>query len=230
MALLAATITFSACSSDDDDNTSNEPQAKTYSEVGVWEFGNYFVSLSSDHFLTAYVAPNFIDCGTYNRSNDDVITSTNTYYAKSTTYAIKSIDDRTMKVDVAYTDVNGDSKTASLTLTKGSKTPTEKDNPLVGKNYSWQALHGVTTMTFSSFNTGLMTSTWVNFKDYPLTIYYIYLDNYVYYQEFKPSGRQMPTIGGWGNEADDGTINVSKVTFNSDGSIKEMIGAKSEKL
>lgn len=230
MALIVAAITFSACSSSDDDKSSDEPQTKTYSEVGVWESGNYFVSLSSDHFLTAYVAPNFIDCGSYTRSNDDVITSSNSYYAKSTTYTIKSIDDKSMKIDVAYTDVKGDSKSTSLTLAKSSKTPTVKDNPLIGKNFSWQALHGVTTMTFNTFNTGLQTSTWKNFEDYPLTIYYIYFDGCVYYQQFWPRGRQIPSIGGWGTKADTGDIIVSKVTFSNDGSIQDMTGVTDEKL
>lgn len=228
MALIAATITFNACSSSDDDNN-DEPQTKTYSEVGVWESGNYFVSLSSDHFLTAYIAPNFIDCGSYTRS-DDVITSNNSYYAKSTTYTIKSIDDKSMKIDVAYTDVSGDSKTASLTLTKSEKTPTTKDNPLIGKNFSWQSLHGVTTLTFNTFNTGLQTSTWVNFADYPLTLYYIYYNGYVYYQQFWPRGRQIPSIGGWGTKADTGSIIVLNVTFGSDGSIQDMTGVSDEKL
>lgn len=228
-ALLAASITFNACSSDDDDSNSDEPQATTYSEVGVWESGNYFVSLSSDHFLTAYVAPNFIDCGTYTR-NDNVITSNNSYYAKSTTYTIKSIDDKSMVIEVAYTDVSGDNKTTNLTLAKSNTATTTKDNPLIGKNFSWLSLHGVTTLTFQTFNTGLQTNTWVNFADYPLTLYYIYFNGYVYYQQFWPRGKQIPTIGGWGTYADTGNIIVLKVTFGSDGSIQDMRGVSDEKL
>lgn len=230
MALLVAAITFSACSSDDDDDSDKQPTKTYYSEVGVWESGNYFISLSSDHFLTAYVAPNFIDCGSYARSNDNVITSSNSYYVKSTTYSIKLIDKKSMKIDVAYTDVNGNSKSTSLTLSKSNKTPTTKDNPLVGKNFSWQSLHGVTTLNFNTYNTGTQSSTWVNFTDYPLTLYYIYFNGYVYYQQFWPKGRQIPSIGGWGTKADSGEIIVSKVTFSNDGSIQNMIGVTDERL
>lgn len=228
MLLFAAVFTLGSCSSNDN-GKSEEPQVKSYSEVGVWESGNYFISLSSDHFLTAYVAPGFLDCGVYSRS-DDVITSNNTYFAKTTTYNIKSIDDKSMTVNIAYKDIAGKNKTTSLTLTKSSKVPVGKDNPLIGKSYSYQSTGGIITMAFNTYNTGLMTSTWKNFKPYPLTLFYIYFDNYVFFQEFTPAGRQMPSIGGWGNRADNGEIMVSKVTFGSDGSIMEMIGAAPERL
>lgn len=232
MALLAATIAFTACSSDDNDDNdkkSEEKLTKTDSEVGVWKSGNYFVSLSSDHFMTAYVAPNFIDCGSYTRNNN-VITSTNTYYAKTTTYTIRSISEKSMTVDVSYRDLLGKNKTNSLVLTKTSITPTTKDNPLVGKSFSWQGVYGVTTMAFNSYNTGVKSNTWKNYKDYPLPIYYIYFDGCLYYQEFSPAGKQMPSIGGWGTHVDDGVITVIKVSFNNDGSIQGMINVDKDKL
>lgn len=228
MLIIASVFTLGSCSSDDDEK-SKEPQTKSYTEVGVWQSGNYFISFSSDHFLTAYVAPGFMDCGAYSRS-DDVITSSNTYFAKTTTYNIKSIDDKSMTVNITYTDIAGESKTTSLTLTKSSKVPEGKDNPLIGKSYSYQSTHGITTMAFNTYNTGLMTSTWKIFAPYPLTVFYVYFENCVYFQEFKPSGRQMPSMNGWGNRADNGEIMVSKVTFGSDGSIRDMKDAAPERL
>lgn len=227
MTLIAAVIAFSGCSSDND-NFGDSP-AKTYSEVGVWTSGNYFISLSSEHFLTAYIAPGFLDCGQYARSGN-AITSNNNYFAKSSVYNIKSIDDKTMKVEISYTDISGNTKTTTLELSKSDKAPVEKDNPLVGKSYSWKELYGTATMSFNTYDTGMLTSTWKNYADYPLTVYYIYFDGYVYYQEFSPAGRQMPTIGGWGNRTDDGEIIVSKVTFGNDGSIIDFTNAEKEKL
>ena len=60
-------IGFISCGDDDDEDNPNPNQEQPtviYSPVGVWESGNYFLSLSSDNFLTAYFAERFLDCAT----------------------------------------------------------------------------------------------------------------------------------------------------------------------
>lgn len=212
-----------SCGGSDDDDTPNTPEVKTYSEVGVWTSGNYFISLSSDNFLTAYVAPNFIDCGTYSRSDDNVITSTNTYYSKNTTYTIKSIDDKSMSVDVSYSDVHGDSKTKSLVLTKTTKSPTIKENPVSGKSYTWYStVFGNETFAFNSYNNGKKSGTKGSCRNYPIDFYYIYYNNCVYFQQFNPAGSQTPSIGGWNGKCGTGEISVDTVTFDRSGRIFEL--------
>lgn len=66
--MLAAilSIGFVSCGGDNDEDNPNpnpEQPTVTYSPFGVWESGNYFLSLSSDIFLTAYFAERFLDCG-----------------------------------------------------------------------------------------------------------------------------------------------------------------------
>lgn len=105
-------LAFISCGGDDEeDNTNPAPEqpTTTYSPVGVWESGNYFLSLSSDNFLTAYFAERFLDCGNYTIS-DDMITCNNTYYARPTQYKIKSISATQLQVEISYVDVYGDNQ------------------------------------------------------------------------------------------------------------------------
>lgn len=227
VSLMVVLLAITSCSSDDDDSPSKPatPEPRTYSEVGVWENGNYFVSLSSDHFLTAYVAPNFIDCGTYSRSNANVITSTNSYYSKNTTYTIKSIDDKSMTVEISYKDFRGEDKSKSLVLTKTDKTPTIKENPVSGKSYTWLSdVFGNETYAFNTYNTGKQSCTKGSARKYPMDFYYIYFNNCLYYQTFNPAGTQTPSIGGWNVKADTGEISVDTVTFDRNGRIYELYG------
>lgn len=225
--LILFTVTglfLSACSGSDDTDGPSTPEVKTYSEVGVWESGNYFLSLSSDNFLTAYVAPNFIDCGTYSRSDNNIITSTNTYYSKSTTYTIKSINDNSMSVDISYSDVHGESKTKSLILTKSAKMPpTIKENPVSGKSYTWYStVFGNETFAFNSYDTGRKSGTKGSCRKYPVDFFYIFFNNRIYYQQFNPAGTQTPSIGGWNGKCGTGEITVDTVTFDKSGRIYEL--------
>ena len=82
---------FMSCSKDDGKTDvvpepEPEPEPIVYSEVGVWESGQYFLALSEDRTLSAYVAPNFIDAGSYTINDDKIITCTNNFYVRTTTY------------------------------------------------------------------------------------------------------------------------------------------------
>ena len=71
------TLALYACDKDDSNSEPEPEPAIVYSEIGVWEYNHYFIALNSDHTISAYFAPNYIDGGTYSIS-DNVITCKNT--------------------------------------------------------------------------------------------------------------------------------------------------------
>lgn len=194
-----------------------------YSETGVWESGEYFISFSSDKFLTAYVADGFIDCGPYARSEDDVVSCKNPYFEKTTTYKIAEISGKTMRVEVSYVDVLGNSNTTSLDLVKSDKEPTEKGHKLAGASYTYfgslGGVRGNFSWEFLTYYSGLRTSDTKNLAPYPIRFFYIYLGDMIYVQRFTPVGMQTPTIGGWTNDVNNGVVQIWSVEFNSAGMI-----------
>lgn len=128
-----------------------------------------------------------------------------------------------MSVDVSYSDVHGDSKTKSLILTKTTKSPTIKENPVSGKSYTWYStVFGNETFAFNSYDTGKKSGTKGSCKNYPIDFYYIYYDNCIYYQQFNPAGGQTPSIGRWNDKCGTGEISVDTVTFDKSGRIFEL--------
>lgn len=216
--LLCVTTLLGSCSSSSENE--EEEESKT-NIVGVWSDGKHFVSINSDAFLTAYVAPNFIDCGNITEDGK-VITCHNVYFNKNTTYKIISATDSKMNILVSYKDVLGEDKSVILSLTKTTDTPATKDHPLTGKTYTYMTSYiGNVTFSFSTYSIALMTSTSITCRKYPLTIFYIYIGDKLYFQKFTQKGIQVPTIGGWTTDVDDGEISVYKLKFDTDGSITE---------
>ena len=212
--LLVITMFFSLISCDGENFEENQNE-KQYSPIGVWECGNYFLSLSSDNFLTAYFAERFLDCGNYSLSGDTLIICNNTYYARPTKYKIENITDNGLQVTISYTDMEGVERVKTMTFTKSDKIPTTKDNPVVGKSYGTRLSSANITTTFTTYNTGMRTADSGSMKKYPLSMYYIYYDGCIYFQTFKTT-TQMPSIGGWNPSKD---IIVWQLEFDSDGSI-----------
>lgn len=218
---LAMLFVIVSCGKENTENNPNEEEEKVYSEVGVWESGNYFISFSSDGFLTSYVASDFIDCGSYTKSADKVITCNNLYFSHSTTYAVQSLDDEKMTVKISYQDVDGNSKSTSLTLTKSSKTPSAKESNLVGKMYTYlKSGYGHITFQFTNYYSATKTSDKTNIAKYPLSLFYIYFNGYCYFQTFNTAER-VGLIGGWNQISGTGEITVYKFSFNSNGSISD---------
>lgn len=221
LALVAMlSLGFVSCGGDDEEeNPLPEQPAAKYSPVGVWESGNYFLSMSSDGFLTAYFAERFLDCGNYMISNDEkLITCNNTYYARPTQYSVKSLSATQLQVEISYVDVYGESQSKSLTFTKSDKAPVTKDNPVVGKSYTtyFSASSSVQiTTAFTTYNTGTKTANGGNMAKYPMTMYYVFFNNRVYYQTFK-TAVQMPSIGGWNPTTE---ITVWELEFAPNGTI-----------
>lgn len=190
--------------------------------VGVWSDGKHFLSISSDGYLAAYAGNNFIDCGSFTITGS-IIKCSNTYYSKETVYTITSVSDNSISVKVDYTDIYGDSKTSNLVLAKTNDTPTVKDHALNGKSASYLTTSlGTITLDFSGYNYGKKTSTLSNCKKYPLSLFYVYINGKVYFQQFTSKTGQVPSIGGWTTSCDDGTIFVYEVKFASNGMVEDI--------
>lgn len=219
-----------------DDNTSLRLTLQKMDEsykskyVGVWSDGKHFISISSDNFLAAYAGTGFIDCGSIT-VNGNVIKCSNTYFSKETSYTVTSVSDNSLAVKVNYTDVHGDSKMSNLTLTKTSDAPTTKDHALNGKSVSYLTTSlGTITLDFSGYNSGKKTSTLSNCKKYPLSLFYVYINGKVYFQQFKSQTGQVPSIGGWTTSCDDGTIIVYEVKIASNGMIEDISNITQEAI
>ena len=229
LTIVLVNVGLIACGNDDDkdnpkpeqptvtSNSNQEEPTTTYSAVGVWESGNYFLSLSSDNFLTAYFAERYLDCGNYS-IRDGIITCNNTYYARPTQYKIKTLSDTQLQVEISYVGVYGEKQNKSLTFNKSDKLPVTKDNPISGKSYTTYFSSSSSVRITNSFNTyytGTKRANSGNMANYPMNMYYIFFNNRIYYQTFK-STSQMPTIGGWIPTTD---ITVWELKFAPDGTI-----------
>ena len=78
------------------------------------------------------------------------------------------------------------------------------------------------TLDFSGYNYGKKTSTLSNCKKYPLSLFYVYINRKVYFQQFTSKTGQVPSIGGWTTSCDDGTIFVYEVKFASNGMVEDI--------
>ena len=197
---------------------------------GVWSDGKHFISIGSDGYLASYAGYNFIDCGNFT-TNGLTLTCSNTYFNKQTTYQIKSLMDSKMEVVVSYTDVHGDSKNTNLSLSKLSDVPAIKDHQLNGKMFSFRTTSfGTVTYDFSTYNTGKKTSSTSNCSKYPLNLFYVFINGQLYFQQFTNKTGQVPTIGGWTTNVNNGDISVYRLTFDASGSVTDFENISSEAL
>lgn len=235
IATVMAAFTFTSCSKDDNEDVKPlpepEPEPIVYSEVGVWESGQYFIALNEDHTLTAYVAPNFIDAGSYSISDEKIITCKNNFYVRTTTYSIKSIDDKNMRVDVKYVDDEGNEKSTSLNLVKSDKEAPSRSNPLVGKTYNFLTNYfGTVTYSFESDNLGMKTSTNKNASRCPIRLFYITIEDLCYFKGYNYSQAvQVVSVGGW-NDSDMSNLEVLRFTMGAGGVITDMTNVSKDVL
>lgn len=218
--LLCAVI---ACEKPNQNGSTEEPE-KVFSEVGVWESGEHFLSFSSDGFCSAYLSDSFIDSGSYQRDKN-VIVCSNTYFNRETKYTISSITDSDLRVSYSFTDTKGKTWTGSLSFTKSSKKATSSNHILVNKSYSINSSYtGTITYKYTTNNSGTRTASSGSARQYPLRIFYVFLDNQVYMQYFTSGsgGNAIPTIGGWTNQADNEQIFKYQLEFSGSGDISRM--------
>lgn len=227
---MALILSLCACDKNESENDNSEQTPQTepeqsvvYSEVGVWENGKYFIALSDDHTISAYVAPNFIDGGMYSISDDKVITCKNTFYVRTTTYAIESIDDKNMKVKINYVGNDGIECVTTLNLTKSAKEAPSLYNPLVGKSYSYTATtFGKITYSFNVDGIGFKMCTKSSASNYPLNLFYVTLEDRCYYLCYNQENGRVPLIGEWNNENELNNLKVFKITFGEGETISDL--------
>ena len=187
---------------------------------------NHFVSFNAEKYCASFVAIGFIDNGNFS-FEDGTVTVHNNYFNREHSYSIKSVKDGKMDLSVTYTDFRGDKKTTSLTLSKTTEKPVSKENPLIGKSYTARSQYfGTVTTSFITSCSGKKTASSGNARKYPLNVYYVYRDGTFYRQLYTDKNHQVPSIGAWTTNADDGNIVRQKVIFADNGSIEgvETIG------
>ena len=191
----------------------------------------YFLALSEDRTLSAYIAPNFIDAGSYTINDDKIITCKNNFYVRTTTYSIKSIDDKNMKVVIKYVDDDGNEKSTSLDLVKSDKEAPSRSNPLVGKTYNFLTNYfGTVTYSFESDNMGMKTSTSKSVAKYPIRLFYITLDDLCYFKGYNYSQAiQVVAVGGW-NDGSMTDLEVLRFTIGAGGVIVDMTNVSKDVL
>ncbi|MBO7145499.1 MAG: hypothetical protein J6W13_11825 [Salinivirgaceae bacterium] len=235
---VALILSFCACDKNDSENNNPEPtpqpepeQPTVYSEIGVWESGKYFIALSEDHTISAYVAPNFIDGGMYSISDDKVITCKNTFYVRTTTYTIESIDDKNMKVKINYMGNDGTESVTTLNLTKSDKEAPSLNNPLVGKSFTYlTTTFGKITYSFNVDGMGLKMCTKSPASNYPLKAFYVTLEDRCYYMCYNQENGRVPLIGEWNNEESLNNLKVFKFKFGDGGTISDLEDVSNEYL
>lgn len=208
-------IMFVSCS---DDDNNNPPQEESASIIGTWGYENYFASFGEDGFYCSYLDEEFIDSGDYKQSGS-IVTCSNAYFNRNTTFKIMNVTETEMIVEISYIDLNGNSEKKNMVLTKCGIESASKENPLIGRNISWNTYDtfGIITMNFNTYDSGVKTASKGSAKKYPLDFFYIYIDNKMYYQILRNNSIQVPTIGGWNTNYND--VSCWNIIISSDGSI-----------
>ena len=228
LALIVPMLAFTGCGGDDEPDNPNkpdEPKITTQTLAGVWENGDKFISFTVDGFYCAYLADNFIASGAYSISND-VVKCNNVYYGTELSLSVSNIDAKNIKGKVSYVDFDGKPTEINVNFNKSDKTPTPKENILIGKSYS--SLGAYTdgsgmfddVYDFNLFNSATITRTKKSgLKDSKIkNLHYIYLAPNLYYQQFKP---KTAGLSSFYNKCDNGEVIKEEVTI-SNGQITDI--------
>lgn len=220
LALIVPMFAFTSCGGDDEPDNPNkpdEPKVTTQTLAGVWENGDKFISFTADGFYCTYLADKFIASGAYSISND-MVKCNNAYYGTELTFSVSAIDAKAIKGNVKYVDFEGKPVENNLSLQKSDKTPTPKENILIGKSYS--SLGAYTdgsgmyddVYDFNLFNSATITRTKKSgLKDSKIkNLHYIYLAPNVYYQQFKP---KTAGLSSFYNKCYNGEVIIREVTL-----------------
>lgn len=220
LVLMVPMLAFTGCGGDDEPDNPNkpdEPKITNQTLAGVWENGDIFISFTADGFYCTYLADNFIASGTYSISND-VVKCNNAYYGTELSLNVSDITAKNIKGKVNYVDFDGKPAEIKVNFDKSNKTPTPKENILIGKSYS--SLGAYTdgsgmfddVYDFNLFNSATITRTKKSgLKDSKIkNLHYIYLAPNLYYQQFKPK-----TVGlsSFYNKCDNGEVIKKEVTI-----------------
>lgn len=211
---LAVIFALLSCSKDNNENgvNDNAPQQQVSLQppFGVWESDKFFLSLSySGDFYAAYIDDTFIDCGSF-KYDGSKIECTNQYFNRRTTYMIKEYDGNNLKVDVTYTNTQGNTYSKTISFRKSDKAASIKD-AITGHSWSEQWWNNnmelFKTYSLTSYCSGISITDHKEASDYPMSLFYVYHNDTVYYQLFNQK-QDAPLIDGWNDTADTGIVHA----------------------
>ena len=213
---MMSAFAFTSCSSSS--SADDTPTKQKADIVGVWTNSDYFVSFNKDGYYTAYLNDKFIDSGSYTESDNSVICKNN-YNNNTTTYKLLKVGSKLDAV-VTYKNFEGHNVSENISFSKTIKTPSEKDNFLIGKSYSYETMYYRTvTDKFETHNIIYHTSN--KSKSFKNVWYYIYLEPNIYYQKFTPTDKQYPSST-FMDDCDTWNVHIEKVATDSNGNIANM--------
>ena len=97
-------------------------------------------------------------------------------------------------------------------------------------NLAQSASFGTITYDFSTYNVGKKTSSSANCSKYPLTLFYVFINGKLFFQQFTNKTGQVPTIGGWTSNVNNGDISVFRLGFDASGSVTDFENTSNEAL
>lgn len=221
LALMVPMLAFTGCGGDNDEpnkpNNSGKPEITNNTMAGVWEYGDKFVSFTSDGFYCAYLADKYIASGSYSISGNE-IKCNNVYYGTELTFDVSTFKSDNFQSEVEYIDFEGNSVENNIKFRKSDKIPTPKDNILIGKSYSKLGAYTNGSgsfddvYSFNTFNNATITRTMKSgLKDSKVKdLNYIYLAPNIYYQQFAPTGS---TLHSFYTNCGTGQVFTSKITI-----------------
>lgn len=216
LVLMVPMLAFTGCGGGDDEpdmpNSSDKSEITNNNIAGVWEYGDKFVSFTSDGFYCAYLADKYIASGSYSISGDE-IKCNNAYYGTELTFDVSSFKADGFQSEVEYVDFEGNSVESNIKFRKSDKTPTPKENILIGKTYvKLVAFNGTNKLTYSfnTFNTAEQSIPKNAKETLTKSMCYIYLAPNFYYQAFKP---KTAGLNSFYNDCDKGQVYKGKVTI-----------------
>lgn len=220
LVMMMPMIAFTGCGGDEEPDKPNhpdEPKITNQTLAGVWENGDVFISFTADGFYCTYLADNFIASGTYSVSND-VVKCNNAYYGTKIFFRVSDITAKNIKGKVNYEDFDGKPTDINVYFNKSDKTPTPKENILMGKSYSsFGAYTDGSGMfddvyDFNLYNSATITRTMKSgLRNSKIkNLHYIYLAPNLYYQQFKPKSAGLSSFY---SNCNNGEVIKSEVTI-----------------
>lgn len=148
---LVAGMMLAGCSKDESNMEETKGQTLTKEQiVGVWRSGDYWVSFSSDGYMSAYLSDKCIAEGDYTIDGDTVKVTDgiwrNTYWGMGNThFEVAKISEGSLTATATFTDLSvmyyyseetevAHTLRQTYTFSKTSETPCSRNNVLIGKS------------------------------------------------------------------------------------------------
>lgn len=201
------------------DSTKQEPTQSTEMEskitkenlVGVWRSGDYFLSISADGYMAAYLSNQFLVTGDFveYHSDDEYFYVVGIFWGtEHAVFHVAKLENQQLKCTIDFSEYDGlnghyTDKQKELVFEKTTETPIGRTNELVGKsfsypstykNYSGKTIAGVCEGSFID-HFQIRKQTNPNEEGVVPMYYrdnYIYMPPFIYYIEFFDDMEHQP--------------------------------------